>query len=80
MSSAAATGQRDVADLRTVDLLAQLKLATGAVLVVKDPELRSLIAFCGLAEALGIEPGREPEEREQGLGVEEEAELDDPVA
>ena len=43
-------------------------------------ELLELIAFCGLAEVLRVEPRREAEEREQRLGVEEERELDDPPA
>ena len=43
-------------------------------------ELTCLIELTGLAEVLRVEPGRKPEEREQGLGVEEEAQLDDPAA
>ena len=42
-------------------------------------ELRQLIAFIGLDEVmLGVEPGRQTEEREQLGGVEEERELRDP--
>jgi hypothetical protein len=41
-------------------------------------ELHELLSFCGLSEVLRLEPGGEAEEREQGLGVEEERELDDP--
>jgi hypothetical protein len=43
-----------------------------------DDELRELIAFLGLAEVLRVEPRRQAEEREERVGVEEEAELDDP--
>jgi hypothetical protein len=46
-----------------------------------SPALRELLAFAGLAEALTLELEREPEEREKGLGVEEEGHLADlPVA
>jgi hypothetical protein len=72
-------------DLATVDALARLELAArraGCRLVVLDPpdELRELVAFCGLEEVLRLEPRRQPEEREEPLGVEEEGELDDPAA
>jgi anti-anti-sigma regulatory factor len=43
-------------------------------------ELRELLALTGLdGVLLGVEPGREAEEREQRFGVEEERELDDPA-
>jgi ABC-type transporter Mla MlaB component len=35
-------------------------------------ELRALAAFAGLAGVLGVEAGRQPEEREERLGLEEE--------
>ena len=68
--------------LAIVDALARLQLEArraGLVVAVRNvPEdLGLLIAFCGLEEALRVEPQRQPEEREQRLGVEEEAELDD---
>jgi hypothetical protein len=68
--------------LGTVDALARLALAArriGCELKLRDPsrELRELVAFAGLAEALGVEPGREAEEREEPLGVEEERDLPD---
>jgi ABC-type transporter Mla MlaB component len=78
------------ADLGTVDALARLELTArrqGARLVlirVRD-DLRRLVAFAGLRdvlrveEALGLEREREPEEREQVRGVEEEARPDDPA-
>jgi gamma-glutamyl:cysteine ligase YbdK (ATP-grasp superfamily) len=72
-------------DLETIDALARLQVAArrlGLELRLCDPpaELRQLVEFVGLAEVLLVEPRREPEEREQRLGVEEEAELDEPVA
>jgi hypothetical protein len=74
-----------MADLGTVESLARLQLAArrcGVELrLTRVPaELEELIMFVGLAEALRLEPRRQPEEREQGLGVEEERELDDPPA
>lgn len=69
--------------LAVVDALAraQLRLRRGGCelrLVDPAPELVELIRFAGLADALGVEPRRQPEEREQRLGVEEERELGDP--
>jgi hypothetical protein len=40
--------------------------------------LRELVAFCGLADVLVVEPCGKPIEREERLGVEEEGALDDP--
>jgi hypothetical protein len=40
-------------------------------------ELAELLAFCGLSLVLGVEMGRQPEEREDRRGVEEERHLDD---
>ena len=59
-------------DLRTVDLLARLRLATGARVVHAPGELWELIDLCGLREAVG-----KPEQREERLGVEEERQLGD---
>ena len=72
-----------MADLRTVESLARLQLAarrSGLELrLTRVPEeLRELITFVGLEEALGLEPRREAEEREERVGVEEERQLDDP--
>jgi hypothetical protein len=69
-------------DIGLVDALARLQLEArraGLRLVVGDPpdDLRLLVRFCGLERALGLEPRRQPEEREQRLRVEEEAELSD---
>ena len=72
------------ADLRSVEALARLQLAArrlGCRLQVchAPADLLCLIEFTGLSEVLGLEPGREPEEREDPLRVEEERELDDPA-
>jgi hypothetical protein len=76
-------GQALPADAATLDALARLALGArrqGARLEVRGAtaELRELAAFLGLAGVLGLEPGREAEEREQPLGLEEERELADP--
>jgi hypothetical protein len=70
--------------LATVETLARLRLAArrrglDLRLNVLSRELRELIELAGLSEVLGVEPRREPEEREQRLGVEEEGELDDAI-
>jgi hypothetical protein len=74
-----------MADLGTVESLARLRLAarrSGLELqLTRVPaDLEELITFLGLAEALGLDPRGQAEEREQRLGVEEERELDDPAA
>jgi hypothetical protein len=70
------------ADAASVDLLARLQLVarrhhaelrlSGASLA-----LRELIALCGLESVLPGVLERQPEEREEPLGVEEERHLDD---
>jgi ABC-type transporter Mla MlaB component len=72
------------ADLVAIDALARLQLGarrSGRSLRLKSAsrDLHQLLAFVGLEEALGIEPRRQPEEREELLRVEEERELDDPA-
>ena len=72
-----------MADLRTVECLARLRLAARRNglelrLTCVPRELEELITFVGLAEALGLEPRGQAEEREERVGVEEERELDDP--
>ncbi|HEY7259453.1 MAG TPA: hypothetical protein VH459_10300 [Gaiellales bacterium] len=73
------------ADAVAVDTLARLQVAvrrTGRRLVLREAtdDLLDLLAFVGVAGALGIEPWRQAEEREQRVGVEEERELGDPPA
>ena len=73
------------ADCVTVDALARIHLAArraGVDLDVRhaSPELKELLVFTGLSGVLGVEPRREPEEREELLGREEEREFDDPSA
>ena len=73
------------ADVLTVDALARLQVSArrrGRRFRLRDAsaELKELIAFVGLSDVLGVEPQRQPEEREQRVGVEEEPEPDDPAA
>ena len=70
-------------DAATIDVLARLQLTARRIgrelrLCHATQELRELVAFVGLAEVLRLEPGGEPEEREERLGVEEERQLGDP--
>ena len=74
-----------MAHLGTVDALARLQLAARRCglelrLAHVPDELRELITFVGLAEALGLEPRGEAEEREERVRVEEERQLGDPAA
>ena len=71
------------ADLVAIDALARIQLAArrkGRQVVLRHAadDLRDMLAFVGLAGALRIEPGGQAEQRKQGVGVEEERELDDP--
>ena len=73
------------ADVAAVDALARLQLAARQAgfelrLLHASAELTCLIELTGLAGVLRVEPGRQPEEREQRLGVKEEGQLDDPAA
>jgi hypothetical protein len=79
-------GTVGVPDVVTVDAVTRLQLAArrfGCRIGLRNAsaELCDLIALLGLADVmpLGVEPGRQPEEREERVGVEEEAELDDPT-
>jgi STAS domain-containing protein len=70
-------------DIAAVDVLARLQLTArrlGVEIRLRhaSSELLELIAFAGLRDVLRVEPRRQPEEREQRLGVEEERELGDP--
>ena len=69
-------------DLGTVDLLARLKLTVkrlGGALELRghNDRLAELLALTGLREELCLEVVREAEEREETLGVEEEADAGD---
>ena len=73
------------ADAVALDALARMQVAAGrmgrqVVLRHVTDELRGLIALVGLNGVLRIEPGRQAEQREQRVGVEEERELGDPPA
>ena len=69
-------------DVATVDAIARLTLAArqgglGLSYENAPPSLLGLLEFCGLSELLGIEPGRQAEEREDPRRVEEERDLGD---
>jgi hypothetical protein len=71
-------------DVTTVDALARLQLTAqrrGRELRLEGAtrELAELLAFLGLDDVLPVEPRGQAEEREEGLGVEEERELDEPA-
>lgn len=71
-------------DAGTVDALARLQLTarrSGACVRLRNasPTLLELVEFMGLDEVLCAEPGGQAEQREHGVGVEEERELDDPA-
>jgi hypothetical protein len=75
------------AEVRAVDVLARLALVArrlGCPLKVQraSPELRDLVELCGLSDALGVvrRNGRQPEEREQPVDVEERVDPDDAPA
>jgi hypothetical protein len=72
------------ADAGAVGSLARLELAarrSGCGLRLRNAsrELCELVVFMGLEGVLSVEPGREAEEREQRLGLEEERQLADPA-
>jgi hypothetical protein len=72
-------------DAVAIDAICRIQLAVrraGRRLVLRGAadDLLDLLAFMGVAGALGIEPWGQAEEREERLGVEEERELDDPPA
>jgi hypothetical protein len=73
------------AELAAVEALARLSLVArrlGCPLKVRraSPELRDLVELCGLTDALGVvrRNGRQPEQREQPVDVEERVDPDDP--
>ena len=69
-------------DLETVELVARLRLTAWRlgwdVQITVPEEVSDLIEFTGLADALRVELERQPEEREEPRGVEEERQLADP--
>jgi hypothetical protein len=78
-------GHIRAADLATVNALARAHLnarrrGTRLRFTNVSPALRELVAFAGLEEVLLGRDGRQSEEREQPLGVEERVEADDPPA
>jgi hypothetical protein len=73
------------AELAAIDALARLGLIArrlGCPLRVRraSPQLRELVAFCGLGDALGVGwDRRQPEQGEQAVGVQERVEPGDPA-
>jgi hypothetical protein len=71
-------------DAETIDLLARLQFAAcrhdrTLRFLYASPALQDLIGFVGLDAVLRVEAGREAEEREDPVGVEEKRQLDDPA-
>jgi hypothetical protein len=67
-------------DLASIDALARVRLRVrGARLRGASRELRDLVAYCGLEGVLRLEPLGQAEERKEGVGLEEEGELGDPI-
>jgi ABC-type transporter Mla MlaB component len=72
-------------DAVTVEALARLaltarRLGCGVRLQGPSRELGGLLAFIGLDQLLRVEPGRQAEQWEEAVGVEEGVEPDDPAA
>ena len=72
-------------DLGAIDDIARIHLGvrrSGCNLQLRSAgdELTALIEFAGLGDVLCVEVQRQPEQRKQLLGVEEEGELPDPAA
>ncbi len=70
------------ADVASVEHVARLRLCLRRAgyelwLANVGEDLRSVIDLAGLAETLGVEVQRQPEEREEFGGVEKEGHLDD---
>ena len=73
-----------VPDIHAIDALARLQLAARRLgmevrLRHASSELQELVGFAGLRDVLRVEAGRQSEQGEERLGVEEERELDDPA-
>ena len=84
-------GALEEAHVEVIEALARLQLAArraGRWVVLRDanPDLRDLLRFVGLEDALpcidlsGVEPGWQTEQREQAGRVEEEADAGDQPA
>jgi hypothetical protein len=72
-------------DAGSIDALARLGLLAkrhGMELRLREvsSELQALVGLCGLGEVLCVEVVRQPEEREERVGLEEERQLGDPPA
>jgi hypothetical protein len=72
-------------DVGTIDVLARLQVAArrrggGVLLRAATEDLKGLIELAGLAGVLRVEPGGQPEQREERVRVEEERELGDSSA
>ena len=70
-------------DLVAIDWMARLQLCLrrggcDLQLLAPSDDLLALIEFAGLGDVLRVEVQRQPEQRKQLLGVEEEGELPDP--
>jgi hypothetical protein len=70
-------------DAVTIDAMARLQLVArrlGQEVVLRgaSSELLALLDLFGLSDVLRVEPGGQPEEREERVGVEEEREPGDP--
>jgi hypothetical protein len=71
--------------LATLDTLARARLAAKRAglrswVEAAPSDVVELAELAGLARVLGLEPRRQPEEREQRLRLEEERDLADPPA
>ena len=72
-------GEADAGTVGTLALLRLVAKSGGIELRLRQAsrELRELVGFMGLDEALGLEPGWQPEAREETRRVQEKRELDD---
>ena len=71
-------------DAGAIDALARLELIAkrqGMEIRLRkvSSELQELLGLCGLGDVLRVEMVRQPEQREERVGVEEERHLDDPA-
>jgi hypothetical protein len=84
-SRAVASDVRGVpATLASVDRLARLQLDARRSGIERrlrnvSPELDELVCLCGLRRALRLDAGGQAEQREEGVDLEEERQVDDPA-